>query len=290
MSAEMLVDVRELLSAAEELVREDWESSEEVRLGELALSTGSIATTALDRVTQIGVALIDYRLTEFLPLVTETLVNLFVDASTVGAGDGRSSLGTAGTARRWWDIAARVYVLGAFAVYREEFQVLPDMVLQVGRPQYEGRPWLRDTVTFLARSNQLTGKSLIPVVGEFVTTHPAFFSRFRSNADAVINALCQFDFMQCVIALVKYQELGACYPNFGIYHNERTEPVVRSLVTKGKAREALPDVEDALLAEVINTLDQVASQEFFAFNGWSRNSWRRREVSQFVAKSGDRVD
>ena len=87
MSDEMLVDVRDLLSAAEELVREDWKSSEELRLGELALSTGSIATTALDRVTQIGVALIDYRQTKLLPLVTETLVHLFVNAPTIGAGD-----------------------------------------------------------------------------------------------------------------------------------------------------------------------------------------------------------
>lgn len=284
MNPTSLVDLRDLLGAAEEVVREDWSRPSEADVGDLPLSTGSIAATALDRVAQIAFALIDYGQGEHLPLVTETLVRLFRDAPTVSADQRARWVDTPTTARRSLDIAVRVYTIGGFAVFHEHFRALPDLVLQTGRPEYAERLWLRDTITALARTGQLKSKSIIPLVADFISGHPVFRSRFRNTSDDVVNALCQFDFMQCMIAGGQPRDLHWCYPNFGIYYNERTEPVVLSLVEGGKACDALPGVDDSTLARMILELDQLAGELYFAFNGWNRNGWQRRTIREFLAR------
>jgi hypothetical protein len=67
----------------------------------------------------------------------------------------------------------------------------------------KARFWLRDTVTTLARLQRFEKKSLIGPISEYVAERPVFYRRFRSNKDTVVNCLCQFDFLQCVISVAE---------------------------------------------------------------------------------------
>jgi hypothetical protein len=50
------------------------------------------------------------------------------------------------------------------------------------------------------------------------------------------------------------QVCARCYPNFGAYWNDRTEPIIADLVN-GPARQAVPAMADDVLAAIINALD-----------------------------------
>lgn len=295
MSQDAVVDLRELLFAAEDIVRTDWstvgdtadgrdlDTTEEER-GEISRATA--ASTALDRIAQIGVTLIDHSRFDTLLLVIQTLVRLFGDAPRQGAPEGRYEISSALAAMRWRDVAVRGYLLGALAVYREAFSIIPAIIIQHNAPDSH-RLWFRETVTFLARSNLFNPPTLIPLVATYIEEHKLFAKLFRYSSDEVVNALCRFDFLQCVVAVAHTGALTECFPNFGAYFNERTEPVVLSLVTGGAARQALPSTSDVGLARIISELDRLAGERFFAYAGWNRNSWTRREISEFLA--GTRV-
>ena len=80
----------------------------------------------------------------------------------------------------------------------------------------------------------------------------------------------------------------ACYPNFGGFYKERTEPIVVDLVTGGKSREALPNVDDKSLARIILDLDRLADEEFFSYAAWDAGHWDDRRVTDFLARYASR--
>jgi hypothetical protein len=136
----------------------------------------------------------------------------------------------------------------------------------------------------LARSNQFEGKTLIPLVADYVADHPVLFRRFRSTKDDAVNALCQFDFLQCLVTVDDTKELRQCYPNFGAYHTERTEPVVALLVNDGPVRQVAPDMGDQELADFIRSIDKLAGELFFDFAGWDVNWWTNQAISDFLKR------
>jgi hypothetical protein len=279
-------DLRDLLLTAEEEVKRAWDTAPQEPASQNP-SVDTAAQTVLDRVAQIGASLIENRQHEDLALVVDTLIHLFRAAgeqrpptlAVAPIADERQAL-------RWYDIATRVYVLGAVSVSMNTFSVIRGLVLQQPNEMRKGRFWLRDTVTALARLERFEKKSLIGPISEYVAERPVFYRRFRSNKDAVVASLCQFDFLQCVISVAETGDQGACYPNFGGFYKERTEPIVVDLVTGGKSREALPAVDDKTLAKIILDLDRLADTQFFSFAAWDGGLWRDKRVMEFLARHG----
>jgi hypothetical protein len=285
-----LLDLKELLFAGEEIVREDWRKMGDVATPDAGISRGSAAGSALDRVAQVGALVIERASTEGLKRVVDTLLRLYGDADREGAAAGERSVPDDVGARRRREIAVRVYALGALAVYEKNFECVRPLVLQ--KPdERRVRYWLRDTVTSLARSNQFERNSLIPLVTEYVSDHPVLFRRFRANKDDVVNALCQFDFLQCLVAFAETNSLHEFYPNFGAYHNERTEPVIARLIKDGSVRNAIvPGVDNARLAAVIRSIDRLTGQEFFSFGGWDSGWWTSDVIRQFFDRNPESLD
>jgi len=279
-------ELRDLLLTAEEEILRAWEAAARESPSENP-SYDTAAQTVLDRVAQIGMAVIENRQHEDLVLVIDTLIHLFRAAgeqrpptlAVVPLSDDRQAL-------RWFDIATRVYLLGAISVPLKGFAGTRQLVLQQPNEMREGRFWLRDTVTALARLKRFEKKSLLGPISEYVAERPVFFRRFRNNKDAVVASLCQFDFLQCVISVAEAHDLMACYPNFGGFYKERTEPIVTDLVTGGKSREALPNVDDRSLAKIIAELDQLADREFFSYAAWDAGHWSDSRVTEFLARFG----
>jgi len=279
-------DLRDLLLTAEEEILRAWEAAARESPSENP-SYDTAAQTVLDRVAQIGTAVIENRQHEDLVLVIDTLIDLFRAAgeqrpptlAVVPLADDRQAL-------RWFDIATRVYLLGAISVPLKGFAGIRKLVLQQPNEMRKGRFWLRDTVTALARLKRFEKKSLLGPISEYVAERPVFFRRFRNNKDAVVAGLCQFDFLQCVTSVAEAGDLMACYPNFGGFYKERTEPIVTDLVTGGKSREALPNVDDRGLAKIIVDLDRLADREFFSYAAWDAGHWSDNRVTEFLARYG----
>jgi hypothetical protein len=279
-------DLRDLLLTAEEEIKRAWEAAFRDPAPENP-SFDTAAQTILDRVAQVGVSLIENRQHDDVSLVVDTLIHLYRAAgeprpptlAVVPLADERQAL-------RWYDIATRVYVLGAIGVSVKAFAVVRQLVLQQPNEMRRGRFWLRDTVTALARLRRFEKKSLIGPISEYVAERPVFYRRFRGNKDEVVAHLCQFDFLQCVISVAEAGDLTACYPNFGGFYKERTEPIIIDLVTGGKSREALPGINDEVLAEIIAELDRLADREFFSYAAWDGGHWSDRRVTEFLARHG----
>jgi hypothetical protein len=280
-----LSDLRDLLLTAEEEVLGAWE----VPGGEPkeTLTANSTAKTMLDRIAQTGVVSAENHAYQELELVVDTFVRLFR-----AAGEARSPtvmvtpIASEQQALRWYDIATRAYVTGALSVSVKAYGGIRCLVLQQPNEMRRGRLWFRDTVTALARLKLFKKKSLIGPMSEYVSERPVFFRRFRSNKDEVVNQLCRFDFLQCVVSVAETEDLHACYPNFGGFYKERTEPIVVDLVTHGKSREVIPNVTDETLAEVILELDRLTAEQFFSYAGWDAGHWSDPRIPDFLRKYG----
>lgn len=275
-------EVRELLLAAEEEVKRAWEAADR-EPANTGLSPDSTAHTILDRVAQIGVTVVESGRETELELVVDTLIHLYRAAGeerppSLAAVPIASDL----QAMRWYDIVARVYVIGAVSVSLNAFGLIRPLILQQPNEMRRGRFWLRDTVTALARLNHFKDKSLIGPISEYAAERPVFFRRFRNNKDELVNYLCRFDFLQCVVSVAEARDLGACYPNFGGFRKERTEPIIVDLVTGGKARQVVPGVNDEDLADIISRLDKLADREFFSYAAWDAGYWSDTRVADFL--------
>lgn len=274
-------EVRELLLVAEEEVAAHWQSEQPPENPAADLGTASIASTVLDRVTQLGLALLHENQLDMVREVSGSIMRLFDVAGGQVPGLGRSSDYIV-EANRWYQLATRLYVLGGASVALEHYSLVPDFVVQQTRkgPRF----WIRDTVTALARQARFQRKSLISPIAEFISSRPALFRVYHNTASTAVDLLCQFDFLQCVVAASITRSTSECYPNFGGFYNERTEPIVSDLVRGGKSREAIPDVSNELLAEIIGALDEETGHAFFSISGWSRNGWEDPEIRKFLDK------
>jgi hypothetical protein len=114
----------------------------------------------------------------------------------------------------WKLIVHRVYVLGALAVRYRRFGAVPILVRQYpneerGRWAYF---WIRHAIIALANERpRRVSMSLCVDALETLKTIPYVRGLFGSD-DHAIEALCQFDFLQCVLALVDSSDMGSAYP------------------------------------------------------------------------------
>jgi hypothetical protein len=278
--------LRDILTTAEAEVLSAWKASvDREATGEIAPE--ALAQTILDRLTQLGFLFVEDRQFDLFREVLKTFTSLYAQ---VGPDKPNSffvtPLGLDIEASRWFDLITRVYSVGALCVRLSEFDPVPDLVLQQPKTARSGRFWMRDTVTALARLNRLKNKSLIPPIVEYIAERPVLFRRFGDNKDTVLEMLCQFDFLQCVITVSKTNDLHACYPNFATFFSDRTEPIVAQLVTGGPARKTVTDITDEKLYEIISQLDELASKQAFDFAGWDLHDFQDSRVLAFLKNKG----
>lgn len=277
--------LRELLFAGEEIVRADWAEMNDATPPDAAISRGNAADSALDRIAQIGSDAIDRKNADGVVLALDSLARLYADAEQVGAPSRSRWVADHILARRRREIALRAYIWGALAAYQGTFEYVRQLVLQPPGQLGPTRLWLRAAVTSLCRSNQFPRKTLLPLVADYVSDRDVVFRRFRGSKDDVVNALCQFDFLQCVVAVIASNDVHACYPNFGAYHNERTEPVIARLIAdEGIRRSVVGNVSDERLASAIREIDRIAGELFFSFAGWDSGWWQIPAIREFLAR------
>lgn len=187
----------------------------------------------------------------------------------------------------WQEVMVRVYTLGAILVYRNHWLQAQKLIQQEVEwdDYYRSYYWSRYILIMAARAGQLEKKGWVPPAVDKIEAHEWLSNLFMSDKDQIINAVCQFDFLQCVYTAIA--ETGTihgkrAYPSFGLFYKSRTEPIIAKLITPGVLRDSVSSLSDDQLAALIQDLNNLAAQEFFMYNGWDAWGWSDKRIKQFL--------
>jgi hypothetical protein len=282
------VGLKQIGFIGEEEICSKWEDSKEKGIAEVRDILNKHVRVALDKLLMLCSLLIQYD--NMLPL--SSLVSNFYTIYQMG---GREELGfsseeeylSAGVI--WEEVISRVYALGALAIFFERFLAVPVLVAKSwpkeNRTEINNyRFWAKHALTKLRREQRLQKSSLCVLAAEKVKQNNWFFRKFKDNQELFLNSICQFDFLHNMYCLSIGQTEEDIFPNFGIYSKYMTEPIVLDLILKGKSRASIPAMSDHELANMIQSLDQLASVQFHNFAGWSLNNWTSK-IYEFIEKN-----
>ena len=180
-------------------------------------------------------------------------------------------------------IMSLVYCLGAYAVLRKRpkfARLLMDKDNPFSEPWRE-RSWFRYITTMVARRDSSLCSSFLRLVLEFAIINNYVFNSFESEEN-LINALCQFDFLQCAYTLASKDSLSECYPSFGAFYKYRIEPIVECIIRNYEEGSWIPPITQSRCIEIINSLDQYAAMEHGFNSGWTHRRWSSRVIVEFL--------
>lgn len=275
------IGLRELARTGRRLVQERYGELEEGADTATPWTRDSDTERYLDRIAQLIALCIDFEANEVVEDATHELLQ--ISQIAVPEQPVYSSLPKF-QATYLLSVIERVYALGGIAVRTQNYAAARTLTLQ--RPEPEDRPnyyWIRYAVTMAARADEL--EPIIGPTSEYVRDRSELFVLFDNNMDSLVNSLCQFDFFHCALVTHVTNDITNCYPSFGAFWNYRTTPIIRDLVTGGEAREALGDINDSRLAEIIVDLDRLTSEEFFTVAGWESGNWGDETIVSFLEEN-----
>ena len=241
-------------------------------------------STLLNRLTTIGALAIQFERSMWLSRTVDTFVRMY-ELGFDGNGYDRQDTRFV---RLWLAIITHVYALGSLAVRLGDWQSV--RLLANRRPQAEAfnhyGSWLRHALTMASRANQLDdegAQGLIAkshnVIRAVTATHPDR----DADHDAILNSLCQFDALGCLIVIGERSEIDSrnFYPSFARYYNRRSDPAFVGIITKPKMR-IMFNGDDRLLADAIQFVADQAGRELIRYGSWS--GIHSKEVREFIAK------
>ena len=126
---------------------------------------------------------------------------------------------------------------------------------------------------FVDESGNLRKVSLINLARDVAMEIPAVILDIRSDQEVLLNSICQFDALSCLVAM---QSAGAndgryFYPNSAQFYAERTQPILDSLVADSPMRSALGLGDDFVLKGTLRAYIEAADRELIEFRMFSRN-------------------
>lgn len=183
------------------------------------------------------------------------------------------------------DIVVRLAALGALAVRKKSWDVVPEIVLR--RPPHREiqsglyTNWFRHAVTWAARHNLLeksdgSGTKATGFLSHVLVTierspclHADLPVEEASSDDRVVNSVVQFDVLAnlTVLARAPGDRDFPYYPSFAPFYWSRFEGLLARAVTDPELRSAVHPGTDAELAADITTLLNGAKKEGFMFAG-----------------------
>jgi uncharacterized caspase-like protein len=180
----------------------------------------------------------------------------------------------------WLQILNRLEAVGGLAVRLDRLDLVPSLVLQTpgGHDFRYYTNWFRHALTMAARANlfreemngQFVEVGLLRKTYALAQKHPCLLGELPEGDERLYDYLGQFDFLACVagIAAAGSMDGRSWYPNFSKMNAQRTEPIVRRLITDADARKLIAPVSDIDLALILVGVDQLARKEGVMFSGW----------------------
>lgn len=213
--------------------------------------------------------------------------------------DAYAKLGNSDAAARL-DIITRVYVLGSLAVRQQQWALVHDLVLRRYPPHgdvYVYSSWIRHGQVEASRANLFPegrGGLMISAARVLMSEQPAMRPDVPDNAvpdssglehdDLLLNSLCQFDILYCLIVSAEGQHHGDGYPAASALNQSRADPAFEVVATDTDARAAMfPTANGRRIAEAMVQVFTGAKRESFGFGGhwWSLTQSAQRFVNNY---------
>ena len=239
----------------------------------------------LDRIAQVGAIAAEHE----SPEAWDAVLGAFAEIIQLGRPKNEGLEGVSKEEARFLlEVSQRLMFVGAYARVLGRFELVRSLTLLHPIDDYHQYFWSRYSVTMISRGRiGEWHKSLIGPASEFVRSRSEFFSLFKANMDSVVNAMCQFDFLQCVIVLLTTDfDDTKTYPNFGAYWNHRSIPIVKEIIQNDELRSLLNGATDVQLREAFLLLDASATRAFADYSGWSAGMWGDADVALFMQGEG----
>ncbi|WP_127817683.1 hypothetical protein [Microbacterium sp. CPCC 204701] len=246
---------------------------------------------ALDRAFVLALSTMLYGDEAQFARVIEVIADYYDSVPAIQDATSNTSPRERTSATAWREVAVRLYLLGAEAVRRRRW---PQLRLLTLHPydmsdSYGYSSWIRHALTSAARANVLDAEetqsgqtaALISRALNLATTAPDLVPDFPYPAIAVpsvlddnpvLDALCQFDILWCLVAFVEGNAGHHFFPSSAAYDQRHSYPAFELVATDAAVRHALfPDSTDADVAqaiEVVADMGRRQSQHNPGFNWW----------------------
>jgi hypothetical protein len=234
---------------------------------------------ALDKWTIIACQSLLFERRDLVELAIKLLHEAYVALPVIGTGLTEKRLA----------VVVRLYALGSLAARLSDWEALRAIVLRPTKihpadNDYVHSSWIRHGHVEAARAGLTkddddTGAYLISASRRLLAAQPSMRpdltdalvpdARNPASDDGLLNSLCQFDVLYCVLVLTEGQtSVKSMYPSSGAFDETRADPVLVTVAGDSAVRTTLfPNCTAADVAEAICNVARLTMQEAFKFGG-----------------------
>jgi len=226
----------------------------------------------------------------------DLIYDLYIES--VGSFDGDYATQT--TAEYWLSILLRLLAIGATAVTTRAWWAIEPLV---NKGVTEGYPvWLRHAIVHASRANLLSGGGreaamVLVRARALVVTNPTIAPGLEGattvgddqelpKSDSLLNALCQFDYLWCTVAVATHPDKGdpqLFYPSCAALFQERSNPLITLLaMSEGVRQGVLPNTPTTQWAEAMDRVMEVAINQSHQYRAWWNGFGYDYRVESFV--------
>lgn len=233
---------------------------------------------------------------ESFGIALDLIYDLYIES--VGSFDG--DYATQRTAEYWLSILLRMLVIGATAVAGRAWWAVEPLVNKGVTENYP--VWLRHAIVHASRANLLSGGSreaamVLVRARALVIENPSLAPGLEGatavgedqelpKSDALLNALCQFDYLWCTVAVATHPNNGdpqLFYPSCAALFQDRTNPLITLLaMSEGVRQGVLPDTPSRQWAEAMDRVMEVAVKQSHQYRAWWSGFGYDYKVESFV--------
>lgn len=230
----------------------------------------------------------------------DVALNIIYDIYIESVGSFDGDYATQTTAVYWLDVLLRLLAIGATAVAARAWWAVEPLVNKGVSEQYP--VWFRHAIVHASRANLLSGGSreaamVLVRARALVVANPALAPGLEGaeevpedqelpQNDALLNALCQFDYLWCTVAVASHPDKDdpqLFYPSCSALFQERTNPIITLLAMSDGARQnILPTVPSKGWAEAMNRVMEVAVHQSHQYRAWWGGFGYDYKVETFV--------
>lgn len=249
---------------------------------------------ALDKLSIVAVQAVFADSRESFGATIDIVYELYVES--VGSFNGDYADAT--RAQYWLEVLLRLLLIGATAVRDHAWWAIEPLVNRGVTDYY--LIWLRHALVHASRANLLSGSqreaSMVLVRARALAVANPMLAPGLEGAgevsndeelprdEALLNALCQFDFLWCTVAVATHIDKNdgpLFYPSCAALLQDRTNPVI-DLVAKSEPvrRAVLPDADDETWKEALKRVFEVAQAQSRQYGAW----WHAHGFDDFVER------
>lgn len=226
------------------------------------------------------IVLIRFEVTKY----TESLFNIIVDTYNQCIGPNPNLISGEPKGKQaeiWFGIIMRIYFTGAVALSLSKYKIVKKLIkIKPSHNYLSNEFWIRHAQVMFTRKRNIEDKNGVVYYANSYLQELYWMHRFLDpKKDETLTRLCEFDFLQCILAMNELNDTWSCYPSFGQYYSWRLSSVLSEIVQKNKSYSVVNDLSDNQLADTIISVDEYADKVYGFSHGYDR-----REFSDDVKK------